>query len=219
LAAVGPDVLTSWKVEVLTELYLRASRQLTAASGADVDDAHDNVRGAVYQLLAPVEQNDPWFERQLAALPGNFVIKQPASAVAETLRRLRQLAPRSGTAWAKYLPETDKVEFLAGIDQGVGRAIFSSMAGALTSNRMQIQEADTVTLDDGLLLLASRRMNGSRRSAAHSWPRSIPMSRRHFQRSWAANSRKRRPRSPACPTRCGSITIFRWIVPWWKWSQ
>ena len=26
LAAVGPDVLNSWKVEVLSELYVRASR-------------------------------------------------------------------------------------------------------------------------------------------------------------------------------------------------
>ena len=42
---------------------------------------------------------------------------------------------------------------MAGIDQGVGRAIFSSMAGALTANRMQILSAETNTLADGLLLL------------------------------------------------------------------
>jgi [protein-PII] uridylyltransferase len=42
---------------------------------------------------------------------------------------------------------------LAGIDQGSGRAIFSSMAGALTASRMQILAADTFTLADGLLLL------------------------------------------------------------------
>jgi [protein-PII] uridylyltransferase len=51
------------------------------------------------------------------------------------------------------LPDTDTVEFMAGIDQGSGRAIFSSMAGALTANRMQILAADTFTLADGLLLL------------------------------------------------------------------
>jgi [protein-PII] uridylyltransferase len=45
------------------------------------------------------------------------------------------------------------VEFVAGIDQGSGRAIFSSMAGALTSNKMQILAAETNTLADGLQLM------------------------------------------------------------------
>jgi [protein-PII] uridylyltransferase len=56
-------------------------------------------------------------------------------------------------AWGSYQPETDTVEFVAGIDQGSGRAVFSSMAGALTSNKMQILAAETNTLADGLLLL------------------------------------------------------------------
>jgi [protein-PII] uridylyltransferase len=51
------------------------------------------------------------------------------------------------------LKDTDTVEFIAGIDEGAGRAIFSSMAGALTSNRQQILAAETNMLADGLLLL------------------------------------------------------------------
>jgi [protein-PII] uridylyltransferase len=153
LAAVGPDVLTNWKVEVLSELYLQASRQLAAVGGAVVDGACDGERHAARRLLSPAEQGDPWFDRQLAALPESFVGKHPAAAVVDTLRRLRNLAPRSGVAWARYVPDTDTVEFMAGIDQGSGRAIFSSMAGALTANRMQILAADTFTLADGLLLL------------------------------------------------------------------
>jgi [protein-PII] uridylyltransferase len=86
-------------------------------------------------------------------LPETYTNKRPAAQQADTLRRLRQLAPRAGTAWANYLPETDTVEFVAGIDEGIGRAIFSSMAGALTSKKMQILSAETNTLSDGLLLL------------------------------------------------------------------
>jgi [protein-PII] uridylyltransferase len=153
LAAVGPDVLSNWKVEVLSELYLRASRQLAAAGGAVVGGAGDDERRAAEMLLTPAEREDPWFEHQLAALPESYISKHPAEAVVDTLRRLRNLAPRSGSAWARYLPDTDTVEFMAGIDQGSGRAIFSSMAGALTANRMQILAADTFTLADGLLLL------------------------------------------------------------------
>ncbi len=149
LAAVGPGVLSSWKVEVLSELYFRASRRLAAADGADSDAE----RQAVRELLAPAEQADPWFERQLAALPESFATKRPAVVLADTLRRLRSLAPRAGLAWANYLPETDTVEFIAGVDEGSGRAIFSSMAGALTGKNMQILAADTNVLADGLMLM------------------------------------------------------------------
>jgi [protein-PII] uridylyltransferase len=153
LAAVGPDVLSNWKVEVLRELYVRTSQQLAAVGGAVMDGACDSERRAAWMLLAPAEQGDPWFERQLAALPESFVSKHPAEVIIDTLRRLRELPPRGGVAWARYLADTDTVEFMAGIEQGSGRAIFSSMAGALTANRMQILAADTFTLADGLLLL------------------------------------------------------------------
>src|SRR6185312_4368024 len=100
-------------------------------------------RHAAWQQLTVAEKEDPWFSRQLAALPGSFLNKRSAPAVADTLRRLRPLAPRAGVAWANYLKDTDTVEFIAGIDQGTGRAIFSSMAGALTSKNMQILAAET----------------------------------------------------------------------------
>jgi len=149
LAAVGPDVLNNWKVEVLSELYWGASRRLASTATTQ----GDTERQAVRQLLTSEELADPWFERQLAALPDNFLNKRPAAAVADVLHRLRTLAPRAGMAWANYLPETDMIEFIAGVDQGSGRAIFSSMAGALTSNKMQIMAAETKVLAEGLLLM------------------------------------------------------------------
>jgi [protein-PII] uridylyltransferase len=45
------------------------------------------------------------------------------------------------------------IEFIAGVDQGSGRAIFSSMAGALTSNKIQILAAETNMLADGMVLM------------------------------------------------------------------
>jgi [protein-PII] uridylyltransferase len=153
LAAVGPDVLNSWKVEVLSELHFRAAQKLAAEDDAAADDGRGFERKAVWELLTSSERGDPWFVRQLAALPEGFVSKRQPAAIADTLRRLRGLAPRAGAAWANYLKDTDTVEFIAGIDQGAGRAIFSSMAGALTSNKQQILAAETDSLADGLVLL------------------------------------------------------------------
>jgi [protein-PII] uridylyltransferase len=152
LAAVGPDVLNSWKIEVLSELYFGASQRFGGID-ATVPTKQDLERDAVRQLLDATERGDGWFERQLSALPESFVNKRSPEAVADTLRRLRHLAPRAGAAWANYLKETDTVEFIAGIDQGTGRAIFSSMAGALTSKNLQILAAETNILADDLLLM------------------------------------------------------------------
>jgi [protein-PII] uridylyltransferase len=149
LAAVGPDVLNSWKVEVLTDLHQRAAQKFAT----DGDIGTDVVRTAVWEALKPAEQGDVWFEKQLAALPETYVGRRSPADVANTLRRLRALEPRMGTAWANYLKDSDTVEFIAGIDQGAGRAIFSSMAGALTSQRQQILAAETGMMADGLLLL------------------------------------------------------------------
>src|SRR3954462_5095329 len=152
LAAVGPDVLNNWKVEVLSDLYFRASRKFAAVDPVGASRSGDD-RHAVWQQFSTAEREDPWFGRQSGAIPGTFFNKRSAASVADALRRLRSLAPRSGVAWANYLPETDTVEFIAGIDQGSGRAIFSSMAGALTSKNMQIMAAETNILADDLLLL------------------------------------------------------------------
>jgi [protein-PII] uridylyltransferase len=152
LAAVGPGVLNSWKVEVLFELYRRTLRMLSPDRSLVVD-RHEEARRATLASFGPAEREDAWFERQLDALPESFIARRSPEEVLEVLRRLRTLASRGGTAWSGYLPETDTVEFFAAIDQGVGRAIFSSMAGALTGHGMQILSAETHTLADDLLLL------------------------------------------------------------------
>jgi [protein-PII] uridylyltransferase len=153
LAAVGPGVLNSWKIEVLFELYRRTLRRLSPDPDALIEDHHDSARRLARERLTDLERSDPWFERQLEALPESFVARRSPVDVAEVLRRLRELSPRGGTTWARYLPDTDTVEFFGGIDDGSGRAIFSSMAGALSSHGMQILSAGTHTLADGLLLL------------------------------------------------------------------
>ncbi len=149
LAAVGPGVLNGWKVQVLTELYGRTSRRLKDEEPADSDTPN---RRQAWDALTADEQFDRWFQQQLDALPESYLSRRSGTTVADALRRLRHLEPRSGTAWATYLADTNTVEFTAGIDQGSGRGVFAGMAGALTSHGLQILSAETNTLADGLLL-------------------------------------------------------------------
>lgn len=153
LAAVGPGVLNSWKVEVLSELHFRTSPLLSAERAAQVQQRRDAARDSVWKLLTPQEQTDPWFERQLATLPDGYVVGRLSDSVVDMLRRLHGLAPESGAAWGQYQPETDTIEFFAGVERGSGRGVFSSMAGALSSSGTQILFAETNLVADDLLLL------------------------------------------------------------------
>ena len=152
LAAVGPGVLNNWKVEVLTQLFRDTRDMLALGETSTSADGRQAARDAVWQQLTPHERSDSWYDRQLRALPENFINGRTASQIAETLRRLRDLPSRAGRAWGSYMPRTQTVEFMAGIDSGSGRGIFSSMAGVFSSRGIEILSADAATLADGLLL-------------------------------------------------------------------
>ena len=79
LAAVGPDVLNSWKIEVLVGIALSRGSKAGGRWRRCADADRGVERNAVWELLTSTEQSDPWFERQLAALPESFC-QQAASA-------------------------------------------------------------------------------------------------------------------------------------------
>jgi len=153
LAAVGPGVLNDWKIDVLANLYVRSARYLQAEGDPQSGDDLSNHRKKVLASLSASETVDPWFQKQADALPSSYLANRTAAEAAEALQRFRALAPSAADAWAKYQKETDTVEFIAAVDQGLGRGAFSSMAGTLSSGQMQILSADTDPLADGLLML------------------------------------------------------------------
>ncbi|HMP05897.1 MAG TPA: HD domain-containing protein [Lacipirellulaceae bacterium] len=152
LAAVGPDVLTKWKVDVLIDLYRKALSMLegtTPSAGAKLTQR----RRQAVELLDPNEAADLWHQRQINALPDSVVSQHEPEAIVEMLRRLRRLPSRGAAAWGSYDAEDRTVEFVAGVDHGRGRGAFSSMAGALSSRGLQIMAAEAHVLADDLLLL------------------------------------------------------------------
>jgi [protein-PII] uridylyltransferase len=152
LAAVGPDVLTQWKVEVLVELY-RRTRALFEKQASPAAREHDERRTEALDSLTPAERKDPWFERQINALPAGYVAARSGIKIAEALRRFHKLPERGAAAWGQYNREAKTVEFTAAVDHGRGRGAFSSMAGALSAGGLQILAADAQIMADDLLLL------------------------------------------------------------------
>jgi len=158
LAAVGPGVFNDWKREILDTLYRRAARLLPSADLGQADSPttaakFEDLRERVRAQLTEAQRGDPWFPRQLAALPESYLTHRDPAAAALTLSRLRKLRAGAADVWGAYREATQTAEFLAGVAAGVGRGLFSSLAGALTSQGLKILAADTNVMDDGLLLL------------------------------------------------------------------
>jgi [protein-PII] uridylyltransferase len=152
LAAVGPDVLTQWKVEVLADLYRRTLPLLEEQPAVEKLE-QDRRRGAALEQFSAEELADQWYQRQVDALPPSFIAARSAKQIVESLRRFRALPPRGATAWGEYHDDVQTVEFTAGVDRGRGRGAFSSMAGALSSQGLEILAADAQVMADDLLLL------------------------------------------------------------------
>ena len=67
LAAVGPDVLTKWKVEVLAEWFAKTLANLEQQQAPSAGLA-DQRREEIPAHLTADDRRDPWFQRQIAAL-------------------------------------------------------------------------------------------------------------------------------------------------------
>ncbi len=152
LAAVGPEVLNDWKIDMLGDFYRRLKAHGGKEERRTPREQTAAFREAIWQELGEEKRKDPWFDLQFRALPRSFVTSRTPMEVASTLSRIWQLDPRAATAWGRNLADSHTVEFTAGVRQAAGRGIFSSMAGVLSSRGMSILAAETVPLEEGVVL-------------------------------------------------------------------
>ena len=152
LAAVAPDSWTSWKAEVVTDLYHRAMQHLAGESPASSRAEYlQGRREAVAACLGP-EAAEPWIARQLQALPDAYLSTNEPHQIAADLRLLAQLPPGKVHADARYQPETQTVQFVVGTREEVAPGIFHKLTGALSGRGLQILSAQINTLADGWVL-------------------------------------------------------------------
>jgi [protein-PII] uridylyltransferase len=153
LAAVGPDVLSDWKRDVLAGVYAITAGFLQADDSTDFRAKLTAKTAAVLTQLTPQQQADDWYVRQLGPLPSSHLISLEATEIVEILGRLKVLRENEPAAWCAYQPSSKTIVCSAGVNHGVGRGVFSSMAGALSSVGLEILSADIDVLADELLLV------------------------------------------------------------------
>ena len=161
LAAVGPGVFNQWKAEVLAELYQRTMRHLAGDSpSAGAEERRLAVADCIHAEATPDSNGDAaagetaghWFAAQVAALPSSFLFSMPPERIAENLRRLRDLPHGEVYTQSRYLGETDTVEYIIGTYEDITPGVFHKLTGGLTSQGLEILDADINTLADGLVL-------------------------------------------------------------------
>ncbi|MFO0867534.1 MAG: [protein-PII] uridylyltransferase [Pirellulales bacterium] len=152
LAGVGPNVLTDWKLRLLTDLYQRTMRHLAG-------DPHDlsgqesvaQKRLEIRSLVKPIAEAD-WWNRHLQALPRSYLLSRTPDQVIGELERLRHLGRQDAVAWGKYDPQPKTTEYTVGTYEDIAPGIFHRLTGALTSQGLRILSAEINTLADNLVL-------------------------------------------------------------------
>lgn len=152
VAAVGPDTWTSWKAEVLTDLYHRTMQHLAGDSlGTNREEFLESRRAMVRTWLGP-DAERPWFARQVDELPAAYLHANDSHLIAADLRLLAELKPGEVNAQGHYLTETGTVQYTVGTREDVAPGIFHRLTGALSGAGLEILSAQINTLADGLVL-------------------------------------------------------------------
>lgn len=152
LAAVGPGSWNNWKAEVITDLYQRTMQHLAGESvGLNFEDHLAVRRESVGTWLGSL-RDDPWFMRQVQRLPANYLNGTPPQQIAADLRLLHTLPTGGVNVQADYQPETETVQFSVATHENITPGVFHKLAGALTSQGLEILSAQINTLVDGLVL-------------------------------------------------------------------
>ena len=149
LAAVGPGVLNQWKLEVLTDLYLRLKGTLTGEdpSGPHVQKVRDTLK-----TKAMTTRGRDFLVRNIDVLPTAYLQGSDPERVLDDLSRLKDLPAKEAASWGRYDPAKEVSEYSVGAKDDVADGIFYRLAGALTSQGLEILSAEIHSLADSLFL-------------------------------------------------------------------
>jgi [protein-PII] uridylyltransferase len=148
VSAVGPGTWTRWKADLLGDLFFRVLGYLDGESPSRRATQHGQ---ALQRLLAGREADDA-VVRLAGQLPPSYLRATEPPRIVEELGRLAGLAADGVFVSTRWQSETATVAVTVGTRESVAQGVFHRLAGALSSQRLEILAADIHTLDDGLVI-------------------------------------------------------------------
>jgi len=145
IAAVGPGVLTPWKLSLLTELYNRTQKVLTGNSQESLNEAEYSPVFAEIDILTSDPDERQWLKNAATLLPTTYLKFHKAHPVAKQMLEIRN-HKEEVYCCVNRIEGVHLYELCLAIDDKPG--IFHRLSGMLSSLNLEIMSADIKQLDD-----------------------------------------------------------------------
>ena len=152
ISAVGPGVMTKWKASLLNELYLRTlSVVLGEQAQTDDSDRLKQLAGEVArEFTDTADAGLDWIESQLGQFPLRYLYATPPKRIAADLRAIRRLQAGDVLVKDRFNEELGICEYTVITHDTPG--IVSKIAGVMSSQGLQIVDAQITTREDGVVV-------------------------------------------------------------------
>jgi [protein-PII] uridylyltransferase len=167
LKAVGPEVWTDWKGDLMADLYNRtmlilSGRPFNHLERERIALLREYVRTSMVSSSAEISrvgntnsaQDDlpEWIDRQLDALPPFYLMTEEPDRIAQDLGSIKQLSETDVIVEGAYDSETDTVTYRIIASSRYEPGSFHKLTGVLSGLRMDIHTAHSCTTADGTLI-------------------------------------------------------------------
>ncbi|HAP07304.1 MAG TPA: [protein-PII] uridylyltransferase [Planctomycetaceae bacterium] len=173
IRAVGPEVWTDWKGDLLADLYNRASLILSGRPYNHLErERIQKIRAAVRQSFLPAagqqsataEEWGQWADNELDSLPPLYLMNQQPERIARDLAVIQLLDGRDVKIEGEYDPELEIVSYRVYAPQRFASGSFHFVAGILSAMGMDIKDALICTSKRGFVIslfrVADRNFSG-----------------------------------------------------------
>jgi [protein-PII] uridylyltransferase len=148
ISAVGPGVLTPWKLELLTDLYLHAKTILTGDSSDQslarrFQQIYDNI-----SLHGEDSETASWLRATAKGLPNNFCTSHAPATIAGHLLELKSTPDDDTLCWVNAIENSTLYELCVGKVAKRRSGIIYRLTGMLSSLGLQIRAADIKPLEN-----------------------------------------------------------------------
>lgn len=158
VTAVGPEVWTDWKSELLIGLYERTAESFTSEGGPlQEKEIREQKRDEILDSLLRDTSIDPereeeWLSREFETLPLHYLVETSARQIALDLENVTRLKPETTHVEGSWEEETGLVEYRMYVSPELSSGCFHRIAGALTGLRMNIMTAHLCTTSRGWVI-------------------------------------------------------------------
>jgi [protein-PII] uridylyltransferase len=142
ISAVGPQVLTQWKMSLLVDLYLHAKLILTGeeTSQASLSDRHEKICAAIASH-ADSPDLQVWLKDKAGTMPAGFCLGRPPEFIAEKLLEAQALKHDQAVCWVRPIAESQVYELCLLKAAHRRSGIFYRLTGVLSSFGLEIRSA------------------------------------------------------------------------------